>query len=249
MNGPIPLGQLSSELVSSFTLNGKIPITDYFYYEACQDNVGAYWSQIDLDNMRNNVSNERINNNNTIGEPYLHGAKFILEAVQKYNIENKKVAVIGTLIPWIECVLLNNNVKNITTVDYNKLTFENNVITSLSYDEFVNDTTIYDVIISYSSIEHSGLGRYGDAIEPDGDLNAMNVFYDKLSNDGFLFLGVPVGPDSIVFNAHRIYGEIRLNYILQKFKDIEWIGLDKNSINNVPYNNSCYQPVIVLTKK
>jgi hypothetical protein len=249
MNGPIPLNEIPTELIYRFTLNRRINISEMFIDESCPNNIGSSWSQVDLDTMRSNVSNERINTDTTIGEPYCYGGKLILQTIKKYNIENKNVAVIGTLIPWIECILLNNNVKNITTVDYNKLTFENNIIKSLSYDEFVNNTNVYDVIISYSSIEHSGLGRYGDEINPDGDLDAMNIFYNKLSNNGFIFLGIPVGPDSIVFNAHRIYGEMRLNYIFQKYKEIEWFGFDKKQINNVPYNFPSVQPIIVLKKK
>ena len=30
-----------------------------------------------------------------------------------------------------------------------------------------------DLIVSYSSLEHSGLGRYGDALNPDGDKDAV----------------------------------------------------------------------------
>ena len=30
----------------------------------------------------------------------------------------------------------------------------------------------FDAVVSFSSIEHSGLGRYGDALNPWGDLIA-----------------------------------------------------------------------------
>ena len=39
---------------------------------------------------------------------------------------------------------------------------------------------LYDIVIQYSSIEHSGLGRYGDYLDPEGDLKAMNDIYDNL---------------------------------------------------------------------
>jgi hypothetical protein len=31
----------------------------------------------------------------------------------------------------------------------------------------------FDVVLSISSFEHDGLGRYGDPLNPDGDLAAM----------------------------------------------------------------------------
>ena len=31
----------------------------------------------------------------------------------------------------------------------------------------------YDAVVTYSSVEHAGLGRYGDPLDPDGDVAAM----------------------------------------------------------------------------
>ena len=38
-----------------------------------------------------------------------------------------------------------------------------------------------DVIVSFSSLEHDGQGRYGDPLDPDGDLVAMKELYLKAS--------------------------------------------------------------------
>ena len=65
-------------------------------------------------------------------------------------------------------------------------------------------TSLFDVIISYSSIEHSGLTRYGDAPHPWGDLVTMAKNWCYLHDDGLAFIGVPANiKDSICFNAHR----------------------------------------------
>ena len=53
-------------------------------------------------------------------------------------------------------------------------------LTCIHYDDFVKSNTTYDCIFSYSSTEHCGLGRYGDPLDPDGDLTAMKHIYDKL---------------------------------------------------------------------
>jgi hypothetical protein len=56
------------------------------------------------------------------------------------------------------------------------------------------------------TVEHVGLGRYGDPIDYDGDLKAMNELSRVLAVDGDLLFVVPVGNVSqIIFNGHRIY--------------------------------------------
>ncbi len=53
--------------------------------------------------------------------------------------------------------------------------------------------------------EHVGLGRYGDALDPDGDLKTMNELKRVLAADGHLLFVVPVGKRRLQFNAHRVY--------------------------------------------
>lgn len=54
-------------------------------------------------------------------------------------------------------------------------------------------------------VEHVGLGRYGDALDPDGDLNAMTELERVLAPGGNLLFVAPVGMPRVQFNAHRIY--------------------------------------------
>lgn len=54
-------------------------------------------------------------------------------------------------------------------------------------------------------VEHVGLGRYGDPLDPDGDLKAMAELARVVAPGGNLFFVVPVGKAKIHFNAHRIY--------------------------------------------
>ena len=64
--------------------------------------------------------------------------------------------------------------------------------------------SLFDVIISYSSIEHSGLTRYGDAPHPWGDLVTMARSWCFVEDTGMAFIGIPTNQvDSIYFNAHR----------------------------------------------
>jgi hypothetical protein len=54
-------------------------------------------------------------------------------------------------------------------------------------------------------LEHVGLGRYGDPMDPDGDLKAIRELTRVLARGGTLLVAVPVGKPCIAFNAHRIY--------------------------------------------
>jgi hypothetical protein len=54
-------------------------------------------------------------------------------------------------------------------------------------------------------VEHVGLGRYGDPLDPDADLTAMAELSRVVAPGGDLLFVVPVGRPRIQFNAHRIY--------------------------------------------
>ena len=54
-------------------------------------------------------------------------------------------------------------------------------------------------------IEHIGLGRYGDPMDPTGDLKAAHELQRVVARGGQLLLVAPVGRPRIIFNAHRIY--------------------------------------------
>jgi len=56
------------------------------------------------------------------------------------------------------------------------------------------------------TVEHVGLGRYGDQLDPEGDLKAIKELVRVLASNGSLLFVVPIGrKPKIMFNAHRIY--------------------------------------------
>jgi ubiquinone/menaquinone biosynthesis C-methylase UbiE len=55
------------------------------------------------------------------------------------------------------------------------------------------------------TIEHIGLGRYGDPIDPQGDLKAIKELKRVVKKGGSLLFVTPIGKPTIRFNAHRIY--------------------------------------------
>lgn len=76
------------------------------------------------------------------------------------------------------------------SADLLKLPFEDNSLQSLS---------------CMHAVEHVGLGRYGDDIDPEGDLKAISELKRVLKKGGNLLFVVPVGKPKVQFNGHRIY--------------------------------------------
>ncbi|MBD3213039.1 MAG: DUF268 domain-containing protein [Candidatus Lokiarchaeota archaeon] len=62
-----------------------------------------------------------------------------------------------------------------------------------------------DSLSCLHALEHFGLGRYGDTVDIDGYLPAIDNFHKLLQKDGILYLSVPIGSPKIEFNAHRIF--------------------------------------------
>lgn len=64
------------------------------------------------------------------------------------------------------------------------------------------------------TIEHVGLGRYGDPIDAEGDIKALDELKRVTASNGDLVLVFPIGRPRIEFNAHRIYSyEQIISYI------------------------------------
>jgi SAM-dependent methyltransferase len=73
-----------------------------------------------------------------------------------------------------------------------------------------------DSVSSLHAIEHFGLGRYGDKIDVNGYLKGLNNIYQLLKPGGRFYFSVPIGPQRIEFDAHRVFS---VKYLLELFKD------------------------------
>jgi SAM-dependent methyltransferase len=80
---------------------------------------------------------------------------------------------------------------------------------------------ITDSISCLHAIEHFGLGRYGDPVDPDGHIKGFNNILRMLKPGGNLYMSFPIANHNEVhFNAHRVFHP----------QDIfTWVD-DKNSI-------------------
>ncbi len=79
------------------------------------------------------------------------------------------------------------------------------VILDLSEPLEPRDFSRFSSISSLHVVEHVGLGRYGDKVDPVGHIKAINNLVLLLSKNGLLYLSFPIGQISRVeFNAHRV---------------------------------------------
>lgn len=77
----------------------------------------------------------------------------------------------------------------------------------------------YDTIILLSTLEHFGLGGYGDLVLPDADREALARITPWLARDGQLLVSLPFGKAGIT-PKHRIYDQSRLRLLFGSF---EWV--------------------------
>ena len=62
-----------------------------------------------------------------------------------------------------------------------------------------------DSLSCLHAIEHFGLGRYGDPIDPHGYERGIANMAQLLKPDGRLYLSTPIGQERVEFNAHRVF--------------------------------------------
>lgn len=151
--------------------------------------------------------------------------QWLYQALDKYSIANKDVLIIGSEEPCYEGIAIHYNASSVTMVEYQPVNSTHPKLKTLTVEEFMSNSNSYNGAISISSVEHSGLGRYGDELDPDGDLKAMEVLRNKLDKDSLCFLAVPIGRDQILWNAHRVYGRKRLPLLIQGFELVDSFGL------------------------
>jgi len=62
-----------------------------------------------------------------------------------------------------------------------------------------------DSLSCLHTIEHFGLGRYGDPIDTSGHLKGLSQMKRMVKPGGLFYLSTPIGPQRVEFNAHRIF--------------------------------------------
>ena len=102
----------------------------------------------------------------------------------------------------MEAICLFLGAKQVTTLEYGTIHSEHPQITTETPDTFrakyLNGTLEqFDGVVTHSSLEHSGLGRYGDALNPWGDILAIARAWCVTKPKAWIWMGVPTGQDRI----------------------------------------------------
>ena len=147
---------------------------------------------------------------------------------------------IGSRIDGFIAHLLASNI-NVTLVDIRPfpvqlegLSFIQTDATELSN---IEDNSL-NSLSSLHVIEHFGLGRYGDTIDPEAWKSALLSMQNKIAPGGCLFLSVPVSKNNVVcYNAHRIFNPITIINTLNKMKLIRFLYIQDYQLHEVDVTN------------
>jgi SAM-dependent methyltransferase len=110
-----------------------------------------------------------------------------------------------------------------------------------------------DSISALHSVEHFGLGRYGDPIDYYGHIKAIKNIARILKTNGVFYFSVPIGEQRIAFNAHRVFsikyllGILEEDFNLKYFSYVDDKGdffenvqvAQENTDNNFGCNRGC----------
>ena len=138
----------------------------------------------------------------------------------------------------------------------NKINYNNIKFNKLDLNNINKELENYaDSLSCLHTIEHFGLGRYGDQIDPHGYKKGLESLYRILKKDGLLYISFPISKKTkILFNSERIFHPLdilqwnktldlkleRFDYIDDEeniFYDVNLVQLD---INNLVYGCGIY---------
>lgn len=90
----------------------------------------------------------------------------------------------------------------------------------------IQDESI-DSLSSLCALEHFGLGRYGDSIDPEACFKAMKSIQRVMKPGGRVYISVPIGKEHVEFNAQRVfYAETVVN----ELSEMELIEFSVNTL-------------------
>jgi SAM-dependent methyltransferase len=114
--------------------------------------------------------------------------------------------------------------------DAQRLPFEDSSVESLS---------------SLHAVEHFGLGRYGDNVEPDAWRRGLAEFERVLQPGGTLYVSVPIGRERLEFDAHRIFDPQTIprsleSLVLEEFAAVDDDGRFRQDVAPADFADAWY---------
>lgn len=134
------------------------------------------------------------------------------------DVGSKLDGYISHLIPYCKVTFIDLRPLNLKI---DNLIFKQGSITSLPFN---NDSI--DTLSCLHVIEHIGLGRYGDTVDPNGHIIAADELCRVLAPGGVLLLSTPVGEERLCFDGHRIFDPKTIVSIFSKLSLIRFNLID-----------------------
>ena len=141
------------------------------------------------------------------------------------GIKNGRVLVVGSESPRVEVYVLNESAKEIVTLEYGGIESKHPQIKTMIPSEFqksfLNGSLgLFDAVVTFSSVEHYSFGRYGDRLNPWGDIIAVARTWCVTKDKGSLVIGVPYynNNDYVMYNSRRVYGKVRFPFLITNWK-------------------------------
>jgi Caenorhabditis protein of unknown function, DUF268 len=214
-----PPTAVPAELTEAFTMGGTVPVLDwYFNSKPDPKSIGSivvYKSTL-IAQVRRDVAEGRYKSYGVTND-------HLRDALRAFPINGKNVLIFGSVYPQYEAFCLNAGAYPVT-IEYNVRCSDCDEIAFFTPAQFDALARKGEAAISISSFEHDGLGRYGDPVDPEGDLKAMRKLLTQIEPGGLAFVSVPIGRDALVWNAHRIYGPRRLPLLLRDWDVLACFG-------------------------
>lgn len=116
----------------------------------------------------------------------------------------------------------------VTVLDQRPYPFKGPGLRSVTADLFSQSPVpagSFDLVISISTIEHLGLGRYEDVKVPDGDRLGVERLWSFLRSGGRLMASVPAGQPTVQ-RGYRTYDEARLRDVFPGIVSTLWFRKD-----------------------
>ena len=237
-----PPKEIPEKYWDAFTWNGEIPVHYQYHDDSYQPDTQTVYSYEEVEEFKEKALRR---------ETFYYGKTDLdlYEALDTFigDFQGKTVGILGSTIPWYEAIVLVYGGKPVT-IDYNPIISLHPDVRTMTIEEYDENPIQFDYLISISSFEHNGLGRYGDPINPDGDLETMEKSTKMLKPDGYLFLAVPIGTDYLVWNAHRVYGWKRSHFLFKDWCVMRSFGFSHSDFNTLNLGGG-HQPIWVLSPK
>ena len=103
----------------------------------------------------------------------------------------------------------------------------------------IEDNSV-ESLSSLCAIEHFGLGRYGDPIDPDACFEAFESIQRVVRPGGKIYISVPIGKEHLEFNAHRVFYATTVINAFSKCRLVEFSTVH-NAGKNIIYNDNIHR--------